>query len=104
MTFKFLPARLSMMVGIIFLLTSCNENRKEAEPVEKEIKDSVVKENNKAELKPSGPVPVWGTDIKPEMQVVIEKLASLGGKPIESLDAKEARMQPTPTDAVMAFR
>lgn len=35
------------------------------------------------------------------MQVVIEKLQSLGGKPIETLSAAEARMQPTPTDAVM---
>jgi acetyl esterase len=36
------------------------------------------------------------------MAVVIEKLASLGGKPIETLDATEARLQPTPADAVMA--
>ncbi|MGK4568232.1 hypothetical protein [Flavobacterium sp. 3HN19-14] len=48
------------------------------------------------------PAPEWAPNIKPEMVVVIEKLASLGGKPIETLTAKEARMQPTPTDAVMA--
>lgn len=53
-------------------------------------------------LKPAGPAPDWAPSIKPEMQVVMEKLLSLGGKPIETLDAKEARMQPTPTDAVMA--
>lgn len=61
-----------------------------------------MKENEDITLKPLGAVPAWGTSIKPEMQVVIEKLISLGGKPIETLDAKEARMQPTPTDAVMA--
>ena len=35
-----------------------------------------------------------------EMQAVLDKLASLGGKPIETLTAAEARLQPTPTDAV----
>jgi acetyl esterase len=54
------------------------------------------------DLKPKGPVPSWGPTIKPEMQVVIEKLDSLGGKPIETLEPVQARLQPTPTDAVMA--
>ena len=54
-------------------------------------------------MKPKDQVPEWGTSIKPEMQVVIEKLVSLGGKPIETLDAATARQQPTPTDAVMAI-
>ena len=35
-----------------------------------------------------------------QMQAVLEELASLGGKPIESLSATEARKQPGPTDAV----
>ncbi len=38
----------------------------------------------------------------PEMQNVLDKLASLGGKPIETLDPAEARKQPTPADAVKA--
>lgn len=38
-----------------------------------------------------------------QMQAVLDKLASLGGKPIESLPAAEARRQPTPTDAVKAL-
>lgn len=39
---------------------------------------------------------------KPDMpmQKVLDELASLGGKPIETLSAEEARRQPTPTDAV----
>lgn len=37
-----------------------------------------------------------------QMQAVLDKLASLGGKPIETLTAPEARKQPTPTDAVKA--
>lgn len=60
-----------------------------------------MKQNEQTSLKPSGEAPAWGSSIKPEMQTVMETLASLGGKPIETLDAKEARMQPTPTDAVM---
>ena len=37
-----------------------------------------------------------------EMQKVLDKLASLGGKPIETLEPAEARKQPTPADAVKA--
>ncbi|OWK70747.1 alpha/beta hydrolase [Pedobacter sp. AJM] len=52
-------------------------------------------------LKPAGPPPEWGQSIKPEMQSVIEKLASYGDKPIETLSAADARKNHTPTDAVM---
>jgi acetyl esterase len=36
----------------------------------------------------------------PAMQKVLDALASLGGKPIETLTPQEARKQPTPADAV----
>lgn len=36
----------------------------------------------------------------PEMKAVLDALASLGGKPIETLSPAEARRQPTPADAV----
>ncbi|MDB6071940.1 MAG: Alpha/beta hydrolase [Verrucomicrobiales bacterium] len=39
----------------------------------------------------------------PQMQAVLDKLALLGGKPIESLSPEEARKQPTPADAVKAL-
>jgi acetyl esterase/lipase len=35
-----------------------------------------------------------------QMQAVLDQLAALGGKPIETLSAPEARKQPTPADAV----
>jgi acetyl esterase len=73
-----------LMGGLLAALLSCDNN------------------SDDLNLKPTGPVPTWGPTIKPEMQVVIEKLASLGGKPIETLEPAEARVQPTPTDAVMA--
>jgi len=38
-----------------------------------------------------------------DMRSVLDTLAGLGGKPIESLDAAEARRQPTPADAVKAI-
>ncbi|GAB6197491.1 alpha/beta hydrolase [Lysobacter xanthus] len=38
-----------------------------------------------------------------QMQAVLDQLGKLGGKPIESLDAAEARRQPTPADAVKAL-
>ncbi len=88
--------------GLLLTLFSCNNNSVTTSKSGNMANDSSIKTVKETALKPAGPVPEWGTDMKPEMQVVIEKLISLGGKPIESLDAKEARMQPTPTDAVMA--
>ena len=38
-----------------------------------------------------------------QMQIVLNQLAALGGRPIETLSAAEARKQPTPTDAVKAL-
>jgi acetyl esterase/lipase len=38
-----------------------------------------------------------------QMQAVLTELANLGGKPIETLSATDARLQPTPTDAVVAL-
>lgn len=45
-----------------------------------------------------------GTKFKADadMQLVLDALAAMKGKPIESLTPTEARAQPTPTDAVMA--
>ncbi|MBC8646125.1 MAG: alpha/beta hydrolase [Thermoanaerobaculia bacterium] len=46
-----------------------------------------------------------GVSGKPDqqMQAVLDQLQALGGKPIESLSAEEARKQPTPADAVKAL-
>lgn len=38
-----------------------------------------------------------------EMQMVLDELTALGGKPMETLSAEEARKQPTPADAVKAL-
>ncbi len=100
---QILPLFKTLLAGsCMAILFSCNSNPESAAEAQKDTKDSISKENKEISLKPSGAVPSWGPSITPEMQVVIEKLVSLEGKPIETLDAKEARMQPTPTDAVMA--
>lgn len=100
---KTLLNKITQLLAIltISLALSCNTKSKDAEAA-KEANDSIVSENKDIGLEPAGPAPTWAPNIKPEMAVVIEKLVSLGGKPIETLDAKEARLQPTPTDAVMA--
>lgn len=54
-------------------------------------------------VKPAGPAPAWAPNIAPEMQTVIEKLASISGPtPPEKLSAVEVRKAPSPTDATMA--
>jgi acetyl esterase/lipase len=40
---------------------------------------------------------------EPEMRSVLDRLGTLGGRPIETLTPAEARQQPTPTDAVKAL-
>jgi len=52
-------------------------------------------------VKPMGPAPEWGPDLKPQMQTVMEKLASYKDRPIPELTAVQARQNHTPTDAVM---
>lgn len=57
--------------------------------------DKILRKDDKTRVRPAkadGP-----------MQKVLDELASLGGKPIETLSAEEARLQPTPTDAVKAL-
>ncbi|WDF46070.1 alpha/beta hydrolase [Chryseobacterium sp. KACC 21268] len=75
---------------------SCSKNES-SKSVDSKSGDTL----NISTLKPSGPAPEWGKTIKPEMQAVIEKLASYGDKPIETLTPEEARKNHTPTNAVM---
>ncbi|WP_232410904.1 alpha/beta hydrolase [Methylophilus sp. 5] len=50
-----------------------------------------------AEIMPPLPEP---PQADPDMQLVLDALTALGGKPIETLSPTEARQQPTPADAV----
>jgi acetyl esterase/lipase len=101
--FQSLLVNLLFAFSVVIVACSCNDSSQTAPSDTENKKDSIVKENKQIDLKPAGAAPEWGPSIKPEMQVVIEKLISLGGKPIETLTAAEARMQPTPATAVMAL-
>jgi acetyl esterase/lipase len=90
------------VTSLYIFLCACNNQPKDSNDLAKETKDSITSANKQIDLKPSGTAPAWGPSIGNEMAVVIEKLVALGGKPIETLDAKEARLQPTPADAVKA--
>ena len=66
---------------------------------------SACKEDEEAEtgITPKGPKPEWAPTIKPEMQTVIEALDSLSkGIALTTLTPQQARLAPTPTDAVLA--
>ena len=54
-------------------------------------------------LEPIGGKPAWAPDIDKTMFAILQRLDSMGGKPVEGLTPAEARRQPTPTDAVMAL-
>ncbi|WP_375418199.1 alpha/beta hydrolase [uncultured Hymenobacter sp.] len=51
-------------------------------------------------VKPTGAKPAWGPNITPQMQAVVEQLASFNPKPLPTLTAKEARKQPGAKEAV----
>ncbi|MGY2134964.1 alpha/beta hydrolase [Hymenobacter sp. HD11105] len=53
------------------------------------------------EVKPKGPKPAWGPNLKPEMQAVMEQLRSFKNKPLPELTAVQARQQPSPADAAL---
>jgi len=84
------------------LLTSCGGSSDKQSDT-----DSLATEKDTAAalstIKPDSAAPAWAPDIKPEMQTVIEKLASFKDTPIPKLTAQQARKNHTPTDAVMAL-
>lgn len=83
-----------------FLLTSCGGASERGSTTDSLATDMDSSMSEKS-IKPMGEVPSWAPDIKPEMQAVIEKLASYKDTPIPQLTAQDARKNHTPTDAVM---
>ena len=86
-------------------LVSCNQTSKQqaaTDTTSTMAGDSAsAMTGNPDDLKPTGQKPAWAPSVTPQMQVVLEKLTSYQAKPIPQLTAKEARMNPTPTTAVM---
>lgn len=85
-------------IAVAFTIVACTNDTKSGTNDSTKVDSVAINANS---LKPAGPPPEWAPGIKPEMQTVIEKLASYGDKPIESLTAPDARKNHTPTDAVM---
>ncbi len=69
--------------------------------------DSAMSDSAMADSLTVAPAMPGGTGSKypadADMQAVLDELASLGGKPIETLTPQVARIQPTPADAVMSL-
>ena len=82
-----------------FVLGSCGDNNNsKTHNSDTVVSDTISKSDG--QLKPTGEKPIWAPSIDPEMQVVIEKLASYRDEPLETLTAQQARTKHTPTDAV----
>ncbi len=101
MKHQFLSA--TLLIGTL-LLQSCENTEKKTTILNEDSTDVAILDTNsnkKPHLKPKGEKPTWAPNIDDEMAVVIEKLQSYGAPALETLSAKEARKQPTPTTAVM---
>lgn len=82
------------------LLSSCDTKPKATEAdTQAAAADSTA--GMAGEVKPTGPKPAWGPNLKPEMLAVIEQLKSFNNKPLPELTAVQARQQPSPADAAM---
>ncbi len=76
---------------LLTLAMSCQNSERE-EVASNEDKMSAEQKAKGRPMTPPTPTP--------RMQQVLDELAALGGKPIETLSPEEARLQPTPADAV----
>ncbi|WP_411275434.1 alpha/beta hydrolase fold domain-containing protein [Daejeonella sp.] len=91
---------ISLLSAAIMAISACGSSTNSTNSSDSVSTDTATAQSV---VKPSGPKPDWAPGIKPEMQAVIEKLASFNDKPIPELSPAEARKNHTPTDAVMAL-
>ncbi|MEJ7560544.1 MAG: alpha/beta hydrolase [Pedobacter sp.] len=96
----------ALCATLVLALSACSNDSKTAETgdttammTDTTMTDTAAK--TPADVKPTSPAPEWGPGLKPQMQAVMEKLASYKDRPIPQLSAVEARQNHTPTDAVM---
>ena len=92
--------RYSTAIAVLVLAAACTPGSKGA--------DSTATRADTTAMTTPAMAPAAGDSApmaKPDsdMQAVLDQLAALHGKPIETLSAVEARKQPTPTDAVKAL-
>jgi acetyl esterase len=94
------------LLALATVISACNNSSKSTDTATDSTTvitktTDTVKSGTPDSVKPKGPKPVWAPDIKPQMQAVLEKLASYHDKAIPQLTAVEARKNHTATDAVM---
>lgn len=88
-------------VALIVLISACNTGADRNTNETSSVSSDTVVNAGAVDIRGLGPKPQWAPDIKPEMQAVMEKLASYKDTPIPELTPQEARKNHTPTDAVM---
>jgi acetyl esterase len=100
-------------LGLVVVVAGCEKPRNEPAPTttpaaapSPELRSGTMTGNEgkpatttATETTPKDPLKVADADMKK----VLEQLGTLGGKPLETLSAEEARKQPTPADAVKAL-
>ncbi|MEX2593824.1 MAG: alpha/beta hydrolase fold domain-containing protein [Anditalea sp.] len=64
------------------------------------VKDLVPKKTTD-DIQPEMANPEWAPNIDPQMLAVVEQLGKYGTPPLHTLSPAQARMAPSPTDAVM---
>jgi len=115
--FSFRPARVAWLLGPAMagslVLSSCNSKPTETQTdktatvvssdtnAASDSAATIAKAGPASDVKPTGPKPAWGPNLKPEMQAVIEQLMSFKNKPLPGLTPAQARKQPSPADAAM---
>ena len=94
------PAFTFLALSVALALSGCSRNDDSA------IQTGPTPATSAAATPPAPTEPTPATTPAPadaQMQAVLDQLAKLGGKPIETLSPAEARQQPSPADAVKAL-
>jgi acetyl esterase len=101
---RFLSFTTILAGALAFALSGCSNNASNSQSSNTDsTKTDTIASMKPVAIKPTGPKPAWGQDLHPEMQAVLEKLASYNDPAIPTLTAVQARMNHTPADAVMAL-
>ncbi len=90
--------RLTGALGLaLALLPSCSDDRPATQDTAQAMPDTMHSDSTTSSATASP------AKANSDMQAVLDQLATLGGKPIETLSPAEARKQPTPADAAKAL-
>lgn len=86
-----------ILMAVLLIPAGCRTQDRDDRPVDPQARTASPDTLGEGAGTSAPPVPT------PAMKSVLDQLAALGGKPIETLTPAEARRQPTPADAVKAL-